>query len=97
MSSSIPALAERSSGHQNREARLIQDPPCDPTKHPLVQFGVTVGAHHERIGAKGRCLGEQNATHLLTTGRQKLHVYFRAVKQQVAYDVRPRRRTELPG
>jgi hypothetical protein len=42
-------------------------------------------------------LGEQNATHLLTTGRQKLHVYFRAVKQQVAYDVRPRRRTELPG
>jgi hypothetical protein len=37
MSSSIPAIAERSSGHQNREARLIQNRPCDPTKHPLVQ------------------------------------------------------------
>src|SRR6267143_4944553 len=43
----IPTIAQRSSRHQNREARLIQDRPCDPTKQPLAQCGVTIGAHDE--------------------------------------------------
>ncbi len=45
-----------SSGHQDRKTRLVQDRPCDPTKDPLAQFGLTVGAHDKEIGAKGCCL-----------------------------------------
>jgi hypothetical protein len=65
---SIPAIAHRSSGHQNREARLIQDRPCDPAKQPLVECGVTIGAHDKEIGAKGGCLRQQEVTHLLSCG-----------------------------
>jgi hypothetical protein len=50
---------------------------------------VTIGAHNKQICAKGRCLRQQKVTHLLAAGRQKLYVYFRAVKRQVACDVRP--------
>ena len=61
-------IGQHSSGHQNREARLVQDLPCDPTKQPLVQCGVTIGAHDKEIGAKGACLRQQKVTHLLSSG-----------------------------
>jgi hypothetical protein len=51
---------------------------------------VAIRAHNEQIGAEGRCLRQQNPTHVLTARRQKLDVHFRAVKQQVACDVSPR-------
>jgi hypothetical protein len=44
---SFKADAQRSSRHQYREASLIQDRPCDPTKNPLAQCGVTIGTHDE--------------------------------------------------
>jgi hypothetical protein len=68
MSLTISPIAQRSSGHQNREARRIQDRPCDPTKQPLVQCGATIGAHDKEIGAKGACLHQQKVTHLFSSG-----------------------------
>jgi len=41
-----------SSGHQGREARLVQDRTSNATEHPLVQVGVAIGAHDEEIGAE---------------------------------------------
>jgi hypothetical protein len=55
-----------------------------------MQFGLTVGAHHEQIGTKSRCLRQQEMTHILTTGRQALYFNPRAVTHQVACDIRPR-------
>jgi hypothetical protein len=54
-----------SSRHQDREASLVQDRPCDPSKHPLTQFGVTIGAHDEEIGAKGHRLRQQKLSAIL--------------------------------
>ena len=44
---SFKADAQRLSRHQNRKADVIHDRPCDPTKNPLAQGRVTVGAHDE--------------------------------------------------
>src|SRR6267143_779693 len=90
MSLSIPTIARRSSRHQNREARLVQDGPCDPTKHPLAQLGLTIGTHDEEVGAKSHCLRQQKVTHPLSIGRQTLYLYLRAESRQAACDVRPR-------
>jgi hypothetical protein len=59
---SIPPIDQPSSGHQNREARLIQDRPGDSTKQPFAQCGMTIGTHDKQIGAKGARLRQQKLT-----------------------------------
>src|SRR6267378_7500052 len=43
------AWNQRSSGHQDREVRLVQDRPRDATQHPLSQVGVAIRAHDKEI------------------------------------------------
>src|SRR6202022_3033092 len=52
-------LAPTSSGHQDGEARLAQDPSGDATEHPLAQMGVAIGAHDDEVGAESGGLREQ--------------------------------------
>src|SRR5258708_8739065 len=84
------AWRPRSSGHQDREARLVQNGPRDATKHPLSHVGVPIGAHHEQIGAESGGLRQQQATHVLSARRHASYLYMRAVTRQVARDVLPR-------
>src|SRR5260370_26792264 len=83
------AWGPRSSGHQDREARLVQDGPSDAAEHPLSQVRVTIGAHDEEIGAESGGLRQQQATHIFSAGCEASYLDMRAVTRQVARDVRP--------
>ena len=60
------AWNERSSRHQDREARLVQDRSRDATEHPLSQVGVTIGTHDEKIGTESGSLRQQQVPHVLS-------------------------------
>ena len=83
------ARNQRSSGHQDREARLVQDRARDATEHPLSEVGVAVGAHDEEVDAESGSLRQQQTTHVFSVGCQASYVHSRTVTRQVARDVRP--------
>src|SRR5260370_39300434 len=78
-----------SSGHQHREARLVQNRTRDTTEHPLSQVGVAIGTHDEQIGTESGGLRKQKATHFFSTGRQTSYLHVRTMTRQVARYVRP--------
>src|SRR5258708_39402394 len=79
-----------SSGHQDREFRLVHDRPCNATDNPLVQAGVTIGAHDDEIGAEIGGLRQQNTAYVLSVGRQAAYLHLHAGPRQVAPDIPPR-------
>jgi hypothetical protein len=61
------ALNQCSSGHQDRERRLVQDRARDASEHPLSQVGVAIGAHDEEISAESGSLRQQKAAHFFSS------------------------------
>jgi len=52
ISLSIPTIAQRSSRHQNREARLIQGRPCDPPNNHRLSCDLLVMASSQATTAR---------------------------------------------
>jgi hypothetical protein len=50
---------------------------------------VAVGAHDEQIGTESGGLRQQQATHIVSAGREAPYLHLRTVTRQVARDVRP--------
>src|SRR5882672_607463 len=84
------SVARPSSGHQDREARVVQRGARDAAEYQFVQAGVPVGTHYEEIRAERGRLRQQETAHVFAAGRQASYFHSRTVTRQVARDVRSR-------